>query len=295
VWLANIFASSLRGGGSTAIPAAALAVAATLQIPLSGALTLGWGPFPALGIRGTALAYAASFGIAALIMGGCLWAGALRPRPGDWRLEWRLFREILRVGALSSISALQTVAAAIILTGCVGTFGTAALAGYGVGVRLELLQVPIVFAIGQALLILVGTHIGAGQARRAKRIAWSGTLAAVAVCLAIGGGAAFAPGLWVGLFSSDAEVHDAGSQYLRVVAPFYPLFGAGMALYFAAQGAGRIGLPILAGTARLAVVAVGGLLVVWSGAPLAWLFAVIACGMTLFGGLAAAGVHHTRW
>jgi putative MATE family efflux protein len=295
VWLANTFAASLRGGGSTAIPAAALAAAAVVQIPLSGALTLGWSAFPALGIRGAALAYAASFGIAALIMGGCVWAGALRPRKGDWRLEWRLFREILRVGALSSISAVQTVAAAIILTGCVGAFGTAALAGYGVGVRLELLQVPIVFAIGQALVILVGTHVGAGSSARAKRIAWSGTLAAVAVCLAIGLVAALAPSLWIGLFSSDPTVHEAGSLYLRTVAPFYPLFGAGMALYFAAQGAGRVGLPILAGTARLVVVAAGGLLVVLSSAPLGWLFAVIALGMTLFGALAAAGVHRTRW
>jgi putative MATE family efflux protein len=295
VWLANTFAAVLRGGGSTAIPAAALAVAALIQIPLSGALTLGWGPFPALGIRGAALAYAVSFGIAAAIMGASVWAGALRPREGDWRLEWRLFREILRVGALSSISALQTVAAAIVLTGCVGAFGTAALAGYGVGVRLELLQVPIVFAIGQALVILVGTHIGAGQALRARRIAWAGTLAAVSVCLAIGCAAALLPSLWVGLFSADADVHEAGSLYLRIVAPFYPLFGAGMALYFAAQGAGRVGLPILAGTARLVAVVAGGLLVVWSGAPLYWLFAVIAFGMTLFGGIAAAGVHRTKW
>jgi putative MATE family efflux protein len=295
VWLANTFAATLRGGGSTAVPAAALAAAALVQIPLSGALTLGWGPFPALGIRGAAFAYAASFGIAAAIMGASLWAGALRPREGDWRLEWRLFREILRVGALSSISALQTVAAAIILTGCVGTFGTAALAGYGVGVRLELLQVPIVFAIGQALVILIGTHVGAGQAERAKRIAWMGTLVAMAVCLAIGVAAALAPSLWIGLFSSDASVHEAGSLYLRIVGPFYALFGAGMALYFAAQGAGRVGLPILAGTARLVVAAGGGLLAVSLGAPLAWVFAVIACGMLLFGALAAAGVHRTRW
>src|SRR5262249_11768766 len=201
------FAASLRGGGSTAIPAAALAAAAVVQIPLSGALTLGWGPFPTLGIRGAALAYAASFGIAALIMGGCVWAGTLRPRAADWRLEWRLFREILRVGALSSISALQTVAAAIILTGCVGAFGTAALAGYGVGVRLELLQVPIVFAVGQALLILVGTNVGAGKAADAKRIAWSGTLAAVAVCLAIGVISPLLPALLIGFFSSHAAGH----------------------------------------------------------------------------------------
>jgi Na+-driven multidrug efflux pump len=266
-----------------------------VQIPLSGALTLGWQPFPALGIRGAALAYAASFAVAAAIMGGCLWAGALRPRHEDWRLEWRLFREILRVGALSSISALQTVLAAVVLTGCVGTFGIAALAGYGVGVRLELLQVPIVFAIGQALLILIGTQVGAGQVERARRIAWSGTLAAAAVCLAIGLVAALAPSLWIGLFSSDAAVHEAGAQYLRIVAPFYALFGVGMALYFAAQGAGRVGLPILAGTARLVIAAGGGLLVVWSGAPLAWVFAVIALGMAVFGAFAAAGVHRTRW
>jgi Na+-driven multidrug efflux pump len=155
--------------------------------------------------------------------------------------------------------------------------------------------VPIVFAIGQALVILVATHIGAGQAPRARRITWAGTLAAVSVCLAIGSTAALLPTLWVSLFSSDAGVHDAGSLYLRIVAPFYPFFGAGMALYFAAQGAGRVGLPILAGTARLVAVAAGGLLVVWSGAPLYWLFAVVACGMMLFGGIAAAGVHRTRW
>src|SRR5207237_3027035 len=128
-----------------------------------------------------------------------------------------------------------------------------------------------------------------------ERLAWRGTLAALPVCLAIGLAAALAPTLWISLFSSDARVHEAGSLYLRTVAPFYPLFGAGMALYFAAQGAGRVGLPILAGTARLVVVAIGGLLVVWTGAPLGWLFAVIALGMTLFGALAAAGVHRTRW
>ena len=228
-------------------------------------------------------------------MGACLWGGALRPRAGDWRLDAGLFREILRVGALSSLSALQTVLTAVILTGCVGTFGTAALAGYGVGVRLELLQVPIVFAIGQALVILVGTHVGAGLAARAKRIAWTGTLAAMTVCLAIGVAVALFPSAWIRIFSDDPAVHAAGGTYLRIVAPFYPLFGAGMALYFAAQGAGRVGLPILSGTARLVVVVAGGLAIVAAGAPLPWLFAVIAGGMLVFGGLASAAVHRTRW
>jgi hypothetical protein len=75
----------------------------------------------------------------------------------------------------------------------------------------------------------------------------------------------------------------AGGLYLRSVAPFYALFTADMALYFAAQGAGRVGVPMLAGTARLAVVAAGGVIVVQAGAPLAALFGVIAFGIALFG------------
>jgi len=295
VWLANTFAAALRGSGNTALPAAVLAATALAQIGLSGALTLGWAPFPALGIRGAATAYASAFGLAAAAMGVAIWRGALRPRAGDWRLEWRLFREILRVGALSSLSALQTVLTAVVLTGCVGSFGVAALAGYGVGVRLELLQVPLVFAIGQALVVLVGVNVGAGRRERAKHITWAGTAAAMAVSLAIGVGAALFPAAWIGLFSDDPGVLRAGGLYLRVVAPFYILFAAGMALYFAAQGAGRVGLPILAGTARLVAVVGGGLIVVAAGAPLAALFAVIALGMALYGALSAAVVRKTAW
>ena len=70
------------------------------------------------------------------------------------------------------LSSLQTVLTAVILTGFVGRYGAAALAGYGVGLRLELLQIPLVFAVGQALVVLVGTHIGAGprRARQAHRL-----------------------------------------------------------------------------------------------------------------------------
>ena len=64
-----------------------------------------------------------------------------------------------------------------------------------------------------------------------------------------------------GLFSDDAAVLETGSIYLRIVAPFYPLFGAGVALYFASQGAGQVLRPVLAGTVRLVLVVAGGALV----------------------------------
>jgi len=295
VWIANTLASLLRGSGNALGPALALAGAAVVQVPLSGALTLGWGPFPRMGIAGAAVAYVAAFGLASVVMAVGVWKSQLRPQRAHWRLEGRLFREILRVGAISSISAMQTVLTAVILTGFVARFGTAALAGYGIGVRLELLQVPIVFAIAQALVVMVGTNIGAGQAARAKKIAWTGTAASALVCLAIGWSVAAYPPIWIHIFSNDDAVIEIGTLYMRIVAPFYPLFGAGLALYFASQGAGQMLMPMLANTARLVLVATGGAVVMQFAGPLWALFAVIALGLSVVGGLTGYVVYKARW
>jgi putative MATE family efflux protein len=283
IWIANTFASVLRGSGNTLVPALALVASSFVHIPLSAALVLGLGPFPSLGIAGAAVAYITAFGFASLVTGLYLWRTPLWPRREDWKLVWRQFRDILRVGAVSSLSAVLTVLTAVVLTGIVGRFGTAALAGYGVGVRLELLQVPIAFAIGQALVVLVGTNVGAGNAERAKRIAWTGAAIAASISLAIGATVALMPPLWLDLFSSDPAVMEAGAAYLRTVGPFYPFMGAGIALYFASQGAARVVWPVLANAARLVIVVAGGLVATALGAPLAALYAVIALGIVVWG------------
>jgi Na+-driven multidrug efflux pump len=81
----------------------------------------------------------------------------------DLRLRGRLVGEILRVGAPSLLSNVQANLTVVLLTGLVGPFGTTALAGYGMGARLEYLQIPLVFGLGSALVTMVGTNIGAGQ------------------------------------------------------------------------------------------------------------------------------------
>src|SRR6185369_7545695 len=91
VWLANTLASLLRGSGNTLAPAIALACAMVIQVPLSGALTLGWGPFPRWGIGGAATAYVIAFGVASLAMAAWVWTSTLRPQRAHWRLEGRLF------------------------------------------------------------------------------------------------------------------------------------------------------------------------------------------------------------
>ena len=82
----------------------------------------------------------------------------------------------------------------------------------------------------------------------------------------IGLAAAAFPHAWLGLFDTDPAMLDAGSRYLHAVGPLYGLFGLGMALYFASQGAGRLLWPLLANLTRLVMAAGGGWLALrWSG------------------------------
>ncbi len=298
VWLCNILANVVRGTGNMAVPAVILSAAALLQIPLCGALVLGWGPFPPLGIAGAAIAYVCSFGMAALCFAGYLLAGrtGLNVRRSGITFSARLFADILKVGLLSSFNALQVIAAAVIVTGMVGTFGTAALAGFGLGVRLELLQIPVVFAIGSALVVMVGTCIGAGDVARARRIAWTGAALAAGVTGGVGVVVALWPGVWAGLFSQDVAVLDAAYSYLRIAGWCYAFFGAGIALYFASQGAGKMLWPVLAGSARFLIAVVGGFVVLrYFNGTLAGLFTVIGFAMIAYGVGTVAAVKWGQW
>src|SRR5215468_5370781 len=148
------------------------------------------------------------------------------------RLRWPLFRDILSVGAVAAITSLQTNITIALATALVATAaGTNAIAGYGTGVRLEYLLIPLVFGLGAPLVALVGTNIGAGQKQRALRIALVGGAIAFAISEAIGVAAALWPHAWLGLFGADAQMLATGTAYLRVVGPCYGFFGLALALY----------------------------------------------------------------
>ena len=88
----------------------------------------------------------------------------------------------------------------------------------------------------------------------------------------------------------------AGSRYLRIVGPCYGFFGAGLALYFASQGAGRLLWPLLSAVVRLAIAAAGGWLATrWLGAGLPGLFAAMASALVAMGVINVAAVHLGAW
>jgi putative MATE family efflux protein len=291
IWLVNLISSALRGAGDVKVPALVTLIGAAVLIPLSPAFIFGFGPFPRLGVAGAGLAVCIYYVAASVALLAYLASGRATLHLRIAPLQARLFRLILGVGLLSATGTLQTNVTVVLLTGAAGAFGTAALAGYGIASRLDYLLVPLLFGIGTAVLTMVGTNVGAGQSERARRIAWYGAAAGFILTGTIGGAAALVPAAWMGLFTHDAGVVQTGTLYLRTVAPFYAVYGAGLILYFASQGAGRVTWPFLAGTARLlASAGLGWLLVAHFAAGLATLFATIAAGSLIYGAITAASV-----
>ncbi|MGH7347051.1 MAG: MATE family efflux transporter, partial [Candidatus Rokuibacteriota bacterium] len=297
VWLFNTLASAVRGTGNMRLPAGVVLGASPIVVGLSPALILGWGPFPRLGVAGAALAVVAYYLAGVLVLVVYLASGRslIRLSP-TLRFQQSSFVEILRVGAPSLVNNIMTNLTVVLLTALVGPFGTFALAGYGMGVRLEYLLIPLVFGFGSALVTMVGTNFGAGQRARARRVAWTGALMAAAVTEVIGLAAAVFPHAWLGLFSNEPAVLEAGAAYLRVVGPAYGFFGLGLALYFASQGAGRLLWPLLAGSVRLVSAAVGGWLILHQlPGELTALFAVMAFALVLFGSTLAGAIRLGAW
>ena len=298
VW-ANFFLSALlRGGGDAATPGRYMLISSLAQIPLSGVLALGVGDWPGLGMAGPAVSSVATMAVAALLQARALWRGKLgfTPTFRGIPLQRRLFWEILRVGLIASFSALTANLTAMLVTGLVGRFGVAALAGYGIGVRLEFMLVPLAFGIGSGLTTLVGVAAGANDWKRAVRAAWFGGLVAFGLIGVFGWIVAIVPEGWARLFTADPQVIAATVGYITHVAPFYCLFGLGMTLSFASQGAGRMKAPFFAGIARMAVATLGGWLAVEKfGLGLDGVFTAIAVGIIVFGGLIAGPLLVKPW
>jgi len=297
VWLVNTLTSIMRGTGDMRVPSATLLSSAILQIAVGGALGLGLGPIPRLGMFGVALGQLVASGISVAFLFWWLGSGRARLRLG-WRgvaLRGELFADILKVGALACLSPVQSVLTVLIFTGLVARLGVAPLAGYGIGQRLEFLLIPVAFGIGVASVPMVGMAMGAGDFARARQVAWTaGAVSAVNLGV-IGLVLSLAPGLWADLFSSDPVVLGYARQYLRLAGPGFAFFGLGLTLYFASQGSGKVLGPVLASTLRLALVAGVGAWLVSRDAPAWQFFALVAAGMVAYGVSTAAAIHLTRW
>lgn len=297
IWLTNTLASILRGTGNMRVPSMTLLGASLGQMGLSAIFALGLLDLPKLGMRGIGLgqlvAWSGSTVVFLVILTGGRQGLRLSLRPS--LLSRKLFADILKVGAIAVISPVQSVLAVLITTRLMATRGAEALAGYGIGARLEFLLVPIVFAIGVASVPMVGTAIGAKQSTRARAVAWTAGLVAAGGLGIIGIAVAFVPTIWSRLYSNDAQVLLSAATYFAYAGPAYAFYGLGLALYFASQGSGQILGAVLAQSLRLGVIACGASWLSGTDAPPSALFALIAGGMVAYGVASAIALQRARW
>ena len=247
-WLMNTMAGILRGTGNMKLPSTMILSSAVWQIMLGGTLGLGLGPVPQFGMRGVAAGSLIAYSISISVMGWYLFSGRARVKPKlrGLRVQWAMFIDILRVGAVSCFSPLQSVLTISIFTHMLAQFGTAVLAGYGIGARLEFMLTSVAFAVGIASVPMIGMAVGAERIARARRIAWTaGTVSFLSVGV-VGSFIAVFPDLWVNLFTSDPHVRATSHQYLSTAAPMYAFIGLAMSMYFSSQGAAKVLGPVLA-------------------------------------------------
>ncbi len=296
VWTMNALASVIRGTGNMLVPSLAICLGVALLIPLSPLLIFGLGPLPGFGITGAGFAVVICTSLTAGALAWYMRSGRCLLGFSRQRLSKPLFAEILRVGAVGSVSTLQTSLTVALTTALVGIAGgAAAVAGYGTAARLEYLLLPIAFGIGAPLVALVGTNIGAGQHSRALRIAMIGGAMAFALTESIGLAAASWPQAWLGLFGDDPAMLATGSAYLRIVGPTFGFFGLGLTLYFASQGAGRLAWPLIAGMLRLLIAIGGGWVALQIGGTTDGLFAALAVALVVYGSTLAAAIARGVW
>ncbi len=235
------FRASLQGAGDTKTAMWLVFISAGMNVVLDPFFILGWGPFPEMGTRGAgwatfiSRAFATGAGIYILLRGGFgvkLYIRDLLPDP-------TILKKLVGIGYPATIDGWARSFAAVAMAAFVTPFGTAAIAAYGIGVRLMSVTWSIAGAVGQAAATGVGQNLGAQTPDRAGRVTWIATAATMGMLAVAGAICVLFPEFLMGLFDDNPETVAEGRTFLWVVAPFWAFFGGTMVIQGAFRGAGQ--------------------------------------------------------
>jgi len=284
LWLLGSLTGIVRGMGDMKSAAWITVFRAVAALPLFLILIFGWGPIPRFGIIGAAIAMLTyyTFGVIGMVAHLQSARSTVHLTLSGLRPQRHLFYRILKVASLSSVQILVTSIALIAITAFVARFGVEALAGYGLASRLELLIYSLVLALGVGTTTMVGICVGAGLVERARRV----TLVSCVLAAAIFGTAGLAvavSGRWiVEQFTHAEEVVLAASGYFYVTGFVYSFMAVSVMLFSAYQGWGRATVPLSTSLLRVAVVLLGGWVILqWPDPQLYWLYYLVAVSIIL--------------
>lgn len=218
--------SSLRATGDTQTPAKIMLTVLGVNAVLDPLLIFGWGPVPAMGMRGAAIAtvfsQACAMVVALILLNRRGILTRVRMTFTEVLAAWR---RVLKVGLPAAITQLITPISTALITAIVAGYGVAAVAGFGVATRLESFAVMVINAIGAALVPFVGQNWGAGKKARVSR-----AIKTALVMTAGWGTVVWLLSLVVGrqaamIFNDSPEVIDVVMSFMAIVFPSYAFLG----------------------------------------------------------------------
>ncbi|HYP29718.1 MAG TPA: MATE family efflux transporter [Blastocatellia bacterium] len=234
-----------RGAGDAAIAMRVLWLANIINIILAPCLIFGVGPFPELGVTGAAVATTigrgtgALFALSRLVRGGGRVALARR----HVRVEPAIMLRLVRLSASATLQVFIGMASWVGLIRILSSFGSEALAGYTIGIRVIVFALLPSWGMSNAAATMVGQALGAGKPDRAERAVWIAGFYNMWFLGTIGLAFVAFAGPIIGLFTSDPSVASYGTDCLRVVACGFLFYAYGMVITQSLNGAGDTWTP----------------------------------------------------
>lgn len=254
--------AAFRGAGDAVIAMRTLIFANTLNMLLGPCLIFGLGPFPAMGVRGAAVATVTgrSLGVLYQLYRLTRPGGHLSVRLRHLRLDLGVMRRLLQLSAAGMLQHFVSTASWIGMARLMAGFGAVAVAGYTIGIRVIVFGLLPSWGIANAAATLVGQSLGAKDPERARQSVWRAGFINLCVMGLLGLLFVIFAGPIVRLFSDETAVQAVGESCLRIIASGYLFYAYGMVFSQAFNGAGDAWTPTLL-----------NLLCFWCGQmPLAW-------------------------
>jgi putative MATE family efflux protein len=242
-----LFNAIFRGAGDAALAMRALWIGNAINLVLDPLFIFGWGPIPAFGVTGAAIATSTGRTVAALyglwnLLGG---KGAIHIARRHYALDLPLMKQMVGLALPATIQYLVPTASWVGLMRIVATFGPVAVAGYTIAIRIIIFSILPAWGLSNAAATLVGQNLGAKQPDRAERSILLCGLSNMAFLVTLGLFFILSAEWMISNFTTDPAVAQVAVTCLRMFSYGYAFYGWGMVLVQSFNGAGDTRTPTL--------------------------------------------------
>jgi putative MATE family efflux protein len=247
VFLLFLINAVFRGAGDAAIAMRTLLLANVLNIVLGPCFIFGWGPFPELGVTGAAVATNIGRGIGVMyqLVSLIRASGQLTVRRRHLRVDRAALGAMVRIAGNGIGQLLINTTSWVGLMYLMTPFGSAAVAGYAVSIRVVVFAILPAFGLANAAATLVGQNLGANQPERAEQAVWTAARYNLYFLGAVGIAFVVLAGPIIGLFPGGAEMQAFGTTALRIIGLGFPFYAYGIVVSSAFNGAGDTRTPTI--------------------------------------------------